>query len=396
MVQPLYWLMGMCAAVGNRTSGGIYLMRTSGVRLHLMPSNWIILLILVSASFSHYDSCYRSLTLETEPISLDIAQAQALEQGRDAYVTLHGVASPATTYVEKGTKFKGIQLPPKTYYAVLDRDGRQGLFVEADAPDALGEAGATVALTGILTATSPSMHKELARANSLELGPDYAPLVLLKLGEAPGDALDAALLALMFGAAAFAWLLAWLKRHLVFEPIGPWPAESALATGTATSDVGGGHARGSGVFYLQKDARRFTWLECSLGESLGKAVATANVDASTIFLSYRILKRMNTVTRPLVRGNGAFVETGWQYYGFSRYPALRVRRSGGRASGADAAVFAFDRTAERDKAAAWLTRETAQQDAEQSQPMPVGRMGTMVRGLGRRVGRWWSRRSSRR
>lgn len=83
----------------------------------------------------------------------------------------------------------------------------------------------------------------------------------------------------------------------------------------------------TGAFYLPKirARRRFVCMQSSLTVDRGSILIAANADASTYMYGAQVADRTGIWAILLASASIRSAEVGWQYFGRSRYPALRIK-----------------------------------------------------------------------
>ncbi|MBZ0153075.1 MAG: hypothetical protein K8J09_16250 [Planctomycetes bacterium] len=312
----LYRVMGLAAAIGDRTS------RFS---INFIKLNWVLMIAVGVGLFTTSNELRYALTNDRLPRSIGVKDAVTHLDVDKNFVTVHGDLIREAVFTHTTTR-RGSSRTDASYYALLDDQHERALLVRTSGTTRPGTATGTVDLTGMLMPIEGSLQKELARTGGDIGGVAFDTAYVLEWGRRPGDpmlwSIAAAVLAVVF----LAMLTTWRRRYVVFGKVDR-PLSDIAPTEVPADEVV--PVRGSGVFRLGQHTRRFTNMGAVLVDAEGTPVLCANVDASSRFMGVKTTDRRGIWTIELPSAGLRSLDVGHQYYGFRRRPALRVHHADG-------------------------------------------------------------------
>ncbi len=307
-MEPFHRALGIAAAIGDGLS------RFS---INFVQLNWVVMGVLAVALTGAANEARYAAVNDATPRAVSVAEVLAHRDLDRNYVAVRGSLLPRAVYQETSTR-RGATTVKATYQPLIDREAQRVLLVKRTgaAVDRSGAQETTV--TGMIVPCDRDLQSELrgdgSQIDGMLVDVDY----VLEVGRAPGNLAFLSVATVVAAIALFALLVSWQRRYVIFRP-------AAVGTPAVSDEAIGLRASGRYTLDGQKQ-RRFLGMPAAVAWSAdGAPVVTSNIDASSRFMGFKTSDGAGTWIIALPVDAAATCEWGWQYLGWRRWPALRLR-----------------------------------------------------------------------
>jgi hypothetical protein len=347
-MEIVHRVLGIIAAIGNRLSR---------LSINFIKLNWVAMIGLgFLLTFAANETRY-ALANDRTPRAISVADALAHQDIDRNFVAVSGTLVATALFRETNSRH-GVTTVKASYFPLIDRAAGRALLVKrkGDVADRRGSEETTV--SGMLMPIDGDLAAELrktgGRVDDLPIDTEY----VLEAGRAPGDLVTWALTGIGSAALLLALLVVWQRRYVIFRAERTGAAADGGVPAAAVPRI---DLRASGTFTLpEQKPRRFLAMPAALlAGPAGAPVLAANVDASSNIMGVRVADRRGIWTLELPADVADALEPGYQYLGFGRRPAFRIRHRGAGGKDRVTVVSCADAT-QRSALAALL-----------AQPLPV-------------------------
>lgn len=314
----VYRVLGLAAAVGTATSR---------ISINLIRINWVLMVGLGCGLVVAGNEVRFALANDAAPRALAVADVMRHADVDRNFVTVQGELVPGAVFTHTTTRNR-TKTTDASYYALLDEQHEHAVLVRTPGSSLPGRDTGKVALTGMLMPIDSDLQAELARTSGRIEDVRFDTEYVLEWGRHPGDLGVWSALTAVLAIALLAMLTTWRNRYVVFRASGALPDPDGAAAPLPVDEPL--PVRVSGIFQLAQHTRRFTNMRAVLADAEGTPVVCANVDASSSFMGVKTADRVGIWTIPLPQRELQSIDVGYQYLGFRRLPALRVRHRGSK------------------------------------------------------------------
>lgn len=309
-------LLGVVAVVGQRLS----LVRINFIPLHLAAM--IGLGVLASLGTKTYRD---ALVNDREPRQVTLAEVLDHVDTVHNFVAVKGTLIPEPLF-QVTQKRSGREQVEASFLPLLDRDKPRALLVRHAGDFPPGKEARDAVVTGMLVSLDDKVRGELVRTGGKIQNVPFDLDYMLEENAKPGNAVAWGVTTAVATLLLLAMFVTWRWKYVVFRATGA----PELQPAAAAAPEGAIALRLSGHLRLANHKRHFVDMPAMVvRDDDGQLLVLSNIDASSTFFGVKTTDRRGLWSAILDAGRLAEMETGDQYLGWQRRPALRLAAAEG-------------------------------------------------------------------
>lgn len=301
--------------------------------VNLIQINWLITILLTTPILLGMAFFYESTTTNLKPIIISPNQAAEFYQNKKRHVILEGVLDYTNALTEYTTRENrpSVRTITKAWAPILSGDGQSAIYIELeDEGIEYKPKHETKTIQGMIDKIPDKLREAVAMGrNHLRVDSRYVRFdtdYIVKEGEGPFHPAAAMGLILLSVIVFLLWIFPWFLRYVIFRRTQTSSALLASSTLLVPEKLPQDLLQATGPFLLDKKIKRnFIAMPALLHLENGRLLIASKIDASKRFMGVTTKKLEGIWTIEVPSGSILRIDTGYQYYGFKKWPALKAQ-----------------------------------------------------------------------